>query len=159
MSEHPVLYYRTNETRTDSIDALPDSQKIIFDGPRHLSSVVSGGTGNIVTEPEFSPSGEKTYHKQEVGGISENIRLYGNIDISEQESINKLRSFYRMAQIDFPNLQYGKIGFYHNLTNYLNIDPSDSVGYAIEPPSISFGDNSKAVKFDVLLFVGGKNLV
>ena len=154
----PVLYYRTAATKTTDIDLLPAAQKIVFDGPRDLQLVVSGGTGNILTEPEHSPSGEKTYHKQQVGGISENLRLRGNIDIAQSADIEKLRSFFRMAQLEETDFKYGTVGFFHHLLDFFNVDPGTAIGYTIEPPEISFGEAATAVHFDVYLSLGGKNL-
>lgn len=159
MPDSPVLYFRTSATKTTPIDSLPVSQKIILDGDTiQLQKIISGGTGNIVTEPEHSPSGEKTYHKQQVGGISENLRIIGDINITENTSIERLRSFFRMAQIDNIDFPFGNIGFFHDMIDFYSLDPDATQGYTMDPPEISFGDNVKSVKFDVFLSLGGKDL-
>ncbi len=154
----PVLYYRTDTTKSDDINDLPDAQKIVFESNDvQIISIDGGGTGNIITEPEYSPSGEKTYNKQESGGFTENHTIIANIKISSGVS-KKLRSFFRKQQLDFTDFPFGIFGFFHNSDDYWNVNPTSIVGYTIDPPRVILGDNVEYHAVTIILVLGGKNL-
>ena len=156
MPHAPVLYYRTEQTKTTGIDRLPSPQRLVFEGDAHLSQIITGGTGNTVIEPQYS-DGVKSYHKQQVGGISEFLRLTGSIEITSNFSIAKLLEFYRRQRQD-SHFAYGDIGFYHDRVPFFNLNPTNTRGYTLEPPIITYGNNVSAVSFDVTLILGGTNL-
>jgi|APSaa5957512535_1039671.scaffolds.fasta_scaffold05621_3 hypothetical protein len=154
------LYWRNSATKTTAITNLPENQKIAFDdGDINITSVSGGGTGNIITEPEFTPTGTKTYHKQEAGAITENVTIITKFKITQSTKLKLLRSFFRKKQIDHPDFPYGIVGFSYDLFDYFDVDPSTILGYTIEPPIISFGIDVEFATVTIHLTLGGKNLV
>ena len=153
------LYWRDSASKNMAVNNLDDSQKIAFDdGDISIMSVYSGGTGNVITEPEFTPTGAKTYHKQEAGAITENTTITARFKKTQNAKLKQLRSFFRKKQIDHPDFPYGIFGFSFDVMDYFDVDPSDTIGYTIEPPIVSFGENAEDCAVTINLSLGGKDL-
>jgi hypothetical protein len=152
-----ILYYRTSETIATSIEALPVAQRIQFDATTsQIEQIQKSGLSNTVTEPEINPDGTKTIHKQQVGALNETLIISGNIDTSQTSEIAKLSLFARNPQID-DALQYGVIGFFDD-DRIFSLDPTATVGYTMDPPTITRTSPQNKIDFIIKLSLGGKNL-
>jgi len=154
------IYWRDSDTKDTSIDDLPDTQKIEFgNNDIEITSITASGKGNVITEPEFTPTGTKTYNKQEAGAIGESVTIISKFPINQIDQLKRLRSFFRKKQLDYPDFPYGIIGLSFDMFDYWNVDPSSILGYTMDIPIPSFGTDVENLTVTIHLSLGGKNLV
>lgn len=165
---YPVLFWRDQRSRIDDIsfeqllrNAQRANQVLRFNPGEtktiQVSSMTYQGDENTVEEPEISGSGEKSIHKQAVGALPEGITITGNADLTETDFITKLRSFSRRLQTDDYH-EFGIFGFHSQLSPFFDIDPDNTIGYTMKPPTIVWNAPSKQVTFMIDLLIGGINL-
>jgi len=183
---YPVLYWRDFATRTadqttydtlEKLITLKPLQVIEFEKSGDNSAIVTvakGGTGNIVDEPLYNPSGVKTIEKQQVGAISEYHTVNIKLPKAEWTKAKKLESFYRKPNKEKEYHTYGIMGIWFPATetvavndidlispNIFKISPTNVIGLTLQPPIFTYGVNESGADYmniDLTYSLGGKNL-
>ena len=164
---NPVLYWRDDSSKTISLESLISSkpdQVIQFengtdDTKAQIEVIEVYGDENTIEEPEINSTGAKAINKQNAGALPEGIKISGNIDISESTLLAKLRTFYRKIPLIEDSFDYGIFGFYSNVSNYFDLNPTNEIGYTMKPPTITWNAPNKYVTFEFYLILGARQLV
>ena len=167
---NPVLYWRDKNSKSSSMtleqiiaDTNKTNQIIQFEsGSDEKSTMIESleysGDENTVEEPEISADGDKTLNKQNIGALPEGLLIRGHVDISEDDIVEKIRTFARMLQTAEDDFEYGIFGFYSNISSFFDIDPTDVIGYTLKPPTVIFNSPKKQLEFSFKLLLGGVGL-
>ena len=172
----PVLYFfNTGAANTDfddildsNGDAATNANVIKFDSDLdnkrqplfQLNHIETFGDENTIDEPEIS-GGEKTMNKQNIGALPWGIQLTTNITrgAAGDAILKELWRFYHQVQVQYPDREYGIFGLHSNVSEYFDVHPSNIIGYTMKAPIIKVDMPSTIMHVDIMLLIGGKNLV
>ncbi len=153
------LFYRTPTTRQNDIanpEDLPDGQKLIFiPSPDLVNSLDEVYQNNIVRKIPPKSRGRRLIQTDE-GFASWLPVIAGNFEVDQGEARTKLDIFRRLGQSDSFHV-FGVFGLqYPNGPSYLNVDPTDKLGFMIEQTrGKHVGITKEIMDFSVSLSYGG----